>query len=52
MEDYLTINDIVEKLKVSRQTVYNWVKENRIKYIKIDKAIRFPASQFEEMEGK
>ncbi len=31
----LTIQDYAKKQNITRQTVYNWIKENKIKTVKI-----------------
>ena len=51
MEEYITVKELCEKLKVTKITVHNWIKQDKIKYLKVDKAIRIPTSQFKEMEG-
>lgn len=47
MEELLTIKEVCEKMKVSRQTVTTWIKQGKIKAIKFDRAVRIPANQFE-----
>ena len=49
--EYLTIKETCELLRVSRQTLYNWIQKDKIRYLKIDKEIRIPKEQFKEMEG-
>lgn len=46
MNEYLTIKETCELLNVSRQTLNTWMKQDKIKYIKIDKAVRIPKDQF------
>jgi excisionase family DNA binding protein len=46
-----TVNEIAKELRVSKQTVYKWVKQGKIKAVKIDKAIRIPESEL-EAKGK
>ena len=41
MEQLLTIEELSDKLKVSRSTVYRWVHYDFIPYIKLGGAIRF-----------
>lgn len=48
VEKYLTINEVCELLRVSRQTVTEWMKRGKIKSLKIDRAVRIPANQFED----
>jgi len=42
-----TVNEIAKELRVSKQTVYKWVKQGKVKAVKIDKAIRIPESELE-----
>lgn len=50
MNDLLTIKEVMERLRVSRQTVYGWIRKGKLKIVKIDKAVRIPANQFEAYE--
>lgn len=45
-ETYLTIKEVCQKFRVSRQTLNSWIKKEKIKAIKVDRAVRIPASQF------
>ena len=47
MEELLTIKEVCEKMRVSRQTLNTWIKKGKVKVIKVDKVVRIPASQFE-----
>ena len=31
MSDYLTLNEVAERLRVGRSTLYRWVREGRLK---------------------
>jgi|GEM_PF-1700472 len=46
--DVLTIEEYAERLKVSRATVFEWMREGTLKagrhYIKIGRVVRFPWS--------
>lgn len=50
MEEYITIKELCDKLRVTKATVISWIKKGKIKALKIDKAVRIPISQFKEME--
>lgn len=52
MDDYLSIKELCEKLKITRQTLHRWIKEGKVKSIKVGGTIRIPTSQFKNMEGK
>lgn len=43
-EKYYTPNEVAEMLKVTRRSVYDWIKENRIGAVKIGSAWRIPES--------
>ena len=38
---YLTVKEVTELLKVSRLTIYRWVKSKKLPAIKIGKEFRF-----------
>ncbi len=41
MEELLTIDELSDKLKVSKSTVYRWVHYDFIPHIKLGGAVRF-----------
>jgi excisionase family DNA binding protein len=43
-EQYLTVRQVAERLQVTRQAVYNWINEGRIKAVKLGKSVRIPVS--------
>lgn len=43
-EKYYTPNEVAEMLKVTRRSVYDWIKEDRIDAVKIGSAWRIPES--------
>ncbi len=49
LEEYYTIEELAEKLKVTRQAIHNWIKEGRIDSIKIGRARRIPASAVDRL---
>jgi excisionase family DNA binding protein len=49
LEQYYTIEEVAEKLKVTRQAIHNWIKEGRIESIKIGRARRIPAASIERL---
>lgn len=51
MEEYITVKELCERLNVTKVTVSHWIKQGKIKYLKIGKAVRIPTSQFKQMEG-
>jgi len=51
-EEYLKPGDVAKRLGVSRQAVYKWIKEGRLKAVRfgIGKAVRIPRAALEEFE--
>ncbi len=49
LEQYYTIEEVAEKLKVTRQAIHNWIKEGRIDSIKIGRTRRIPAEAVERL---
>lgn len=47
-DEFYTIEEIASKLKVTRQTVSNWIREGRLKSIKAGRARRIPAAAYEQ----
>jgi excisionase family DNA binding protein len=48
MEDYLTTDELCEKLKITRQTLYRWIKEDYFPVIKVGRVLRFSPQKVEE----
>lgn len=48
-EKYYTPNEVAELLKVSRRSVYTWIKEERIDAVKLGSSWRIPASAIEKI---
>lgn len=47
-KEYYTLEEIAELFKVSKHTVYSWVKKGKLKGTKIASLLRFTPSQVEE----
>lgn len=44
-EEYLKVEDVAKRLKVTRQAVYNWIADGRLKAVRVaGKAMRIPVS--------
>ena len=41
MRDYVTVAEIANRLRVSRHTIYSWVSQKRIPYLKVGRLLRF-----------
>lgn len=48
--EYLTIPQFAERMQVDERTVQRWVAANVIKFIRINRTIRIPASQLAQRE--
>lgn len=46
-DEYLKVSDIVKRLQVTRQAVYNWIGEGRLKAIKVGRSLRISRSSLE-----
>lgn len=46
MEDaYLTVDEVAKRLRVTKQAVYNWIADGRLRAVRVaGKAIRIPVS--------
>jgi excisionase family DNA binding protein len=41
MQEYYTVNELSEKLKYSRSTIYRWVEEGSISCVHFGRHVRF-----------
>lgn len=51
MEDYYTPEEVANKLKIDITTVYRWVKEGRLKAIRVGRLLRIPESELQRFLG-
>ena len=50
MEDFFTVTEFSKLLKVSRQSVFNWIKEKKIKYAELPSGhYRIPKAEYEKI---
>lgn len=49
MGDTLTVTEVAQMLRVSRQTVYNFAKKGTIPFFKVGTKVRFHRSDIEEL---
>lgn len=50
MDEYLTAEELAEKLKVHRETVYRWVKGNKIPFLRLENGdYRFKQDEVEQV---
>jgi len=45
--DYLTPDDVASRLQVSRQVVYNWINDGRLRAVKAGRTLRIPDAALE-----
>ncbi len=47
-EKYLTVEEVRTALHVTRQAVYNWISEGKLRAVRVGRAVRIPASALNE----
>ena len=47
MNEYLTIKEVMDFLKVSRSTIYNWKNSGKLRFYKIGKLVRIKREELE-----
>lgn len=47
-EEYFTPDEVADRFKVTRRTVYRWVAEGRLQALKAGKGVRITKSALEE----
>ena len=48
-EDLATVVEVSKKLKVSRMTLYRWIKNGKILAVRLDNKTFFPISEIERL---
>lgn len=43
-EEYLTVREVADRLRVTRQAVYNWITEGQLKAVRVGRGVRIPVS--------
>lgn len=43
-EHYYTVQEIADRFRVTRQAIYNWIDEGRLRAVKVGRALRIPES--------
>lgn len=49
MDDFLTVTEIAETLKLNAQTVRNWIDEGRLPALHIGRSVRIRREDFERL---
>ncbi len=47
-EKYLTVKEVADHLQVSRQAVYNWINEGRLKAVRVGTHVRITGAALRE----
>jgi len=47
-EEYLTVDEVRRKLHVTRQAVYNWISEGKLRAVRVGRSVRVPVSALVE----
>lgn len=47
-DEYFTPQEVADKFKVKKRTVYLWVKEGKLKAVKFGRLLRIPREALEE----
>lgn len=47
-EEYLTVDEVRLKLHVTRQAVYNWISEGKLRAVRVGRSVRIPVSALME----
>ena len=47
-DEFLTTEELATLLKIPKLTVYKWVSQRKIPYVKVGKHLRFKRSEIEE----
>jgi excisionase family DNA binding protein len=48
-EKYYTVKEIATRFRVSRQAVYDWIKEGKLRAVQISERVRVPESALREL---
>lgn len=52
MNNLLTISQVAVKLGISEGTLYNWISQKKIDYIKVNRQVRFSEEQLQRWIDK
>lgn len=47
MDEFLTMQEVMNYLKVSRTAIYSWLNEGKLKAYKVGRSVRFKKSDIE-----
>lgn len=43
-KQYFTVKEVAERLRVTRQAIYNWIESGRLAAVKVGRSTRIPES--------
>lgn len=52
MEQFYTIEEVAEALKVTRAAIYKWMKEGKLEYVSVGSDRRIPQSALDTFLGR
>lgn len=52
MEQFITVDEVAERLKVSRMTIYRYIKSGKIPAYKLDHGLRIKQADIEQFLNK
>ena len=51
MEQYYTVDEVARKLGVTRQAIYNWLKDGRLRAVKVGSLTRIREREVDDFLG-
>mgnify|MGYP000853422453 CR=1 FL=1 len=52
MEQYYTLQEVAEKLKLNVRTLYKWIREGKLNAVKLGDVWRIPESELNRLLGE
>lgn len=52
MEELITTTELLKILKISKITLYDWIKKGKVRYIRIGKEYRFDKKELDRLLQK
>ena len=50
-DDLMTVADVAERLKLNRQTLYNWVADGTLAHTRVGRGVRIRREDYELLAG-
>lgn len=48
-KEYYTVREVAKQLSVSRQTIYKWISENKLKAVRFNETVRIHYTELERL---